>query len=216
MSHRRLVVGISGATGACYAVRLLERVRELPDVETHLVVTPSGVLNLHQELDMSRQAVYALADHVYSPRDVGAALASGSFMTTGMVVAPCSMRSLAAIAHGLSDNLLTRAADVTLKERRRLVLMVRETPFNLAHLRNMTAVTEMGGVVFPPLPAFYMHPASLDDMVDHTVCRVLELFDIRIPGPRWEGVGSAADSALRLAAGSDRVQPGVDGHRAGQ
>jgi 4-hydroxy-3-polyprenylbenzoate decarboxylase len=194
VSGRRLVVGISGATGAHYAVQLLRRVREYGGVETHLVVTPSGVLNLHQELGMDRHSVYALADCVYSPRDVGAALASGSFATAGMVVAPCSMRSLAAIAHGLSDNLLTRAADVTLKERRRLVLMVRETPFNLAHLRNMTAVTEMGGVIFPPLPAFYMHPASLDDMIDHTVCRVLDLFDIRIPGPRWEGMGPG-DSA---------------------
>ena len=190
MIPRRLVVGISGATGARYAVRLLQRVREHGGVETHLVVTPAGVLNIHHELGLNRQAVHALADQVYSPRDVGAALASGGFATAGMVVVPCSMRSLAAIAHGLSDNLLTRAADVTLKERRRLVLMVRETPFNLAHLRNMTAVTEMGGVIFPPLPAFYMHPASLDDMVDHTVCRVLELFDIQVPGPRWEGMAS--------------------------
>ncbi|HEX7387602.1 MAG TPA: UbiX family flavin prenyltransferase [Castellaniella sp.] len=188
----RLVVGISGATGAQYAVRLLQRVREHGGIESHLVVTPSGVLNIQYELGLSRQDVHALADHFYSPRDVGAALASGGFATAGMVVVPCSMRSLAAIAHGLSDNLLTRAADVTLKERRRLVLMVRETPFNLAHLRNMTAVTEMGGVIFPPLPAFYMHPASLDEMVDHTVCRVLELFDIHVPGPRWEGMDRKA------------------------
>ncbi|MGB6242283.1 MAG: UbiX family flavin prenyltransferase [Castellaniella sp.] len=186
-SKRRLVVGISGATGAQYAIRLLMLART-QDVETHLVISPSGVLNIRHELGLDRQAVHALADHVYSPRDVGATLASGSFATAGMVVAPCSMRTLAAIAHGLSDNLITRAADVTLKERRRLVLMVRETPLNLAHLRNMTAVTEMGGVIFPPLPAFYMRPASLDDMIDHTVCRVLDLFDIRVPGPRWEGM----------------------------
>ncbi len=120
-------------------------------------------------------------------RDVGATLASGAFQTAGMVIVPCSMRTLAAVAHGLSDNLITRAADVTLKERRRLVMMVRETPFNLAHLRNMTAVTEMGGIVFPPLPAFYHRPASIEEMVDHTVARVLELFDIAVPGPRWEG-----------------------------
>lgn len=186
--RQRLVVGISGATGAQYAIRLLERVRELGTIETHLVVSPSGLLNIRHELDLSRQAVHALADHVYSHRDVGATLASGSFVTTGMVIVPCSMRTLAAVAHGLSDNLLTRAADVTLKERRRLVMMVRETPFNLAHLRNMTAVTEMGGVIFPPLPAFYMRPQSIEEMVDHTVCRVLDLFGIEVEGPRWEGM----------------------------
>lgn len=186
--RRRLVVGISGATGAQYAIRLLQLARELGTIETHLVVSPAGVLNIRHELGMMRQAVYALADHVYSHRDVGATLASGSFQTAGMVIVPCSMRTLAAVAHGLSDNLLTRAADVTLKERRRLVLMVRETPLNLAHLRNMTAVTEMGGVVFPPLPAFYMRPQTLDEMIDHTVCRVLDLFDIHAPGPRWDGM----------------------------
>jgi len=195
--RRRLVVGITGATGARYALRLLELARS-QDVETHLVISPSGVLNIRHELDMDRAAVHALADHVYSPRDVGAALASGSFTTAGMVVAPCSMRTLAAVAHGLSDNLIARAADVTLKERRLLVLMVRETPFNLAHLRNMTAVTEMGGVIFPPLPAFYMRPSSLDDMIDHTVCRVLDLFDIHVPGPRWEGMdGTPGTGSLR-------------------
>ena len=120
-------------------------------------------------------------------------LASGGFATAGMVVVPCSMRTLAAVAHGLSDNLVTRAADVTLKERRRLVLMVRETPLNLAHLRNMTAVTEMGGVIFPPLPAFYHHPKTLEEMVDHTVARVLELFDIAVPGPHWDGMQGPAD-----------------------
>lgn len=187
-SVRRLVVGITGATGAIYALRLLQAVRPLPDVETHLVVSPSGVLNIKHELDITRQQVHALADHVYSFRDVGATLASGSFATTGMVIVPCSMRTLAAVAHGLSDNLITRAADVTLKERRRLLLAVRETPFNLAHLRNMMAVTEMGGIVFPPLPAFYMRPASMDDMIDHTVVRMLELLDIHIPGPRWDGM----------------------------
>lgn len=187
-SVRRLVVGITGATGAIYALRLLQAVRPLSDVETHLVVSPSGVLNIKHELDITRQQVHALADHVYSFRDVGATLASGSFATTGMVIVPCSMRTLAAVAHGLSDNLITRAADVTLKERRRLLLAVRETPFNLAHLRNMTAVTEMGGIVFPPLPAFYMRPASMDDMIDHTVVRMLELLDIHIPGPRWDGM----------------------------
>ena len=184
---RRLVVGITGATGAIYAVRMLQALQGVQDVESHLVISTSGVLNIKHELDISRHEVQALADHVHNVRDVGATLASGAFRTAGMVIAPCSMRTLAAVAHGLSDNLITRAADVTLKERRRLVLMVRETPFNLAHLRNMTAVTEMGGIVFPPLPAFYHRPRSIDEMVDHTVARVLELFDIAVPGPTWEG-----------------------------
>ena len=190
---RRLVVGISGATGAQYAVRLLQLAREQGGVETHLVMSPSGVLNVRHELGLNRQAVQAMADHVHSHRDVGAVLASGGFQTAGMVVAPCSMRTLAAVAHGLSDNLITRAADVTLKERRRLVLMVRETPLNLAHLRNMTAVTEMGGVIFPPLPAFYLRPATVDELIDHTVCRVLDLFGIHVPGPRWEGLDTPDD-----------------------
>ncbi len=185
---RRLVIGITGATGALYAVRMLQALRGVDDVETHLVVSASGVLNIKHELDVSRHDVYALADHVHSVRDVSATLASGAFQTAGMVIVPCSMRTLAAVAHGLSDNLITPPADVTLKERRRLVMMVRETPFNLAHLRNMTAVTEMGGIVFPPLPAFYHRPASIEEMVDHTVARVLELFDIHVPGPHWEGM----------------------------
>lgn len=188
---RRFVIGITGATGATYALRMLQALRGVPDVESHLVVTPSGLLNIKYELGLSRQDVQALADRVYSFRDVGATLASGGFATVGMVVVPCSMRTLAAVAHGLSDNLVTRAADVTLKERRRLVLMVRETPLNLAHLRNMTAVTEMGGIIFPPLPAFYHHPKTLDEMVDHTVARVLELFDIHVPGPHWEGASES-------------------------
>ena len=184
---RRLVIGITGATGSIYAVRMLQVLQGVQDVESHLVISTSGVLNIKHELDIGRHEVQALADHVHGVRDVGATLASGAFQTAGMVIAPCSMRTLAAVAHGLSDNLITRAADVTLKERRRLVLMVRETPFNLAHLRNMTAVTEMGGIVFPPLPAFYHRPRSLEEMVDHTVARVLELFDIAVPGPTWEG-----------------------------
>jgi len=186
-SPRRLVVAVTGATGAIYAVRMLQALRAVPDVETHLIVSASGVLNVRHELDASRQDLHALADVVHGVRDVGATLASGAFDTAGMVVVPCSMRTLAAVAHGLSDNLITRAADVTLKERRRLVLMVRETPLNLAHLRNMTAVTEMGGIVFPPLPAFYHRPRSIEEMVDHTVARVLDLFGIQVPGPQWMG-----------------------------
>jgi 4-hydroxy-3-polyprenylbenzoate decarboxylase len=184
----RLVVGISGATGALYPVMLLKRARAL-GIETHLVVTPSGVLNVHHELGLSRGELEALADRAYAPGDVGACIASGSFGTAAMVVSPCSMKTLAAIAHGLSDNLLTRAADVTLKERRRLVLMVRETPFNLAHLRNMTAVTEMGGIVYPPLPAFYLKPASIDELVAEGVERVLALLGFASAAPRaWQGL----------------------------
>jgi len=187
LAKRRLVVGITGATGSVYALRMLQMLRNVPDIETHLVISPSGVLNIRYELDMDRADFFALADRTYSFRDVGATLASGGFPTAGMVVVPCSMRTLAAVAHGFSDNLITRAADVTVKERRRLVMMIRETPLNLAHLRNMTAVTEMGGVIFPPLPAFYHHPKTIEEMVDHTVARVLELFDIDVQGPVWEG-----------------------------
>ncbi|MBL8349207.1 MAG: UbiX family flavin prenyltransferase [Burkholderiaceae bacterium] len=185
---RRLVVGITGASGAVYGVRLLQRAREL-GLETHLVVTPAGVLNAHHELDLDRAALDALADRAYAPADIGACVASGSFDTAAMVVAPCSMKTLAAVAHGFGDNLLTRAADVTLKERRPLLLMVRETPFNLAHLRNMTAVTEMGGIVFPPLPAFYNKPASIAELVDDTVERALALAGVRDAQPKaWSGL----------------------------
>jgi flavin prenyltransferase len=184
----RVVVGVTGATGAIYAVRLLQRLKAVGS-ETHLVASPAGVLNVHHELGLDRRALEALADHAYNPADVGAAIASGSFATDAMVVAPCSMRTLAAVAHGLSDNLLTRAADVMLKERRRLVLMVRETPFNLAHLRNMTAVTEMGGIVFPPLPAFYHRPQTIDELVDDTVERVLALIGVAGAAPKtWAGL----------------------------
>lgn len=185
---RRVVVGITGATGAVYALRLLDRLKA-SGCETHLVASPAGVLNVHHELGLDRRGLEARADVAYAPGDVGAAIASGSFATDAMVVSPCSMKSLAAIAHGLADNLLTRAADVTLKERRRLVLMVRETPFNLAHLRNMTAVTEMGAVVFPPLPAFYHRPGSIDELVDDTVERVLALIGVEGAHPRaWPGL----------------------------
>lgn len=184
---KKLVIGITGATGAIYAIRMLEHIQTLSDVESHLIVSSSGVLNMQYELGIGKKEVSALADYVYNINDVGATLASGAFDTAGMIIVPCSMRTLAACAHGLSDNLITRAADVHLKERRRLVLAVRETPFNLAHLRNMTAVTEMGGIIFPPLPAFYHHPKTLDDMVQHTVARMLGLFDIHMDSPQWEG-----------------------------
>lgn len=184
----RVVVGITGATGAVYGVRLLHRLKST-EAEVHLVVSSAGVVNVNHELGLDRKALEGLADFAYSPADIGAAIASGSFSTHAMVVAPCSMRSLAAVAHGMCDNLLTRAADVTLKERRRLILMVRETPFNLAHLRNMTAVTEMGGIIFPPLPAFYHHPASIEEMVDESVERVLASIGIEGAAPRsWPGL----------------------------
>jgi 4-hydroxy-3-polyprenylbenzoate decarboxylase len=188
---RRLVVAITGATGAIYGVRLLQQLGATPGVETHLVVSDAASLTLHQEAGMQRRDVEALAHVVHRNRDVGASIASGSFQSDGMVIAPCSMKTLASVAHALSDNLIARAADVALKERRRLVLMVRETPFNLAHLRNMTAVTEMGGIVFPPVPSFYHRPASIDEMVDHTVSRVLDLFGIEHTlAPRWNGMKS--------------------------
>ena len=188
---RRLVVAITGATGAVYGVRLLEHLRAVGGIETHVVVSDSAALTLHQETGLQRKDVEALADVAHRYRDVGASIASGSFKSDGMVIAPCSMKTLASVAHGLSDNLIARAADVVLKERRKLVLMVRETPFNLAHLRNMTAVTEMGGIVFPPLPSFYHKPASIDEMVDHTVSRVLDLFGIDNDiAPRWQGFGT--------------------------
>lgn len=184
-----MIVAITGATGAVYGVRLLQILGAIPGVETHLLVSEAGVLNLHQELALSRKEVESLAHVVHNVRDVGASIASGSFQSHGMIVAPCSMKTLAGIAHGLSDNLITRAADVVLKERRRLVLMVRETPFNLAHLRNMTAVTEMGGIIFPPLPGFYHKPQSIEDMVDHTLGRVLDLYEIEHAlAPRWQGL----------------------------
>jgi flavin prenyltransferase len=191
---RRLIVAITGATGVIYGVRLLETLRRVGGVETHLLISNGGWLNLQHELDLEKSTVHALADVVHSVRDVGASIASGSFATDGMVVAPCSMKTLASIAHGFSDNLITRAADVVLKERRRLVLMVRETPFNLAHLRNMTAVTEMGGIIFPPLPAFYHRPQSIDEMVGQTVERVIDLFGLGAPiATAWRGMRDGDD-----------------------
>jgi len=188
-SPRRLIVAITGATGAVYGVRLLEVLGAVPGIETHLVVSAAGWMNVEQELERPRRSVEALASVVHNVRDVGASIASGSFATAGMVVAPCSMRTLAAIALGLSDNLVARAADVVLKERRRLVLLARETPLNLAHLRNMAAVTEMGAIVFPPLPAFYQRPKSVAEIVDHTVGRVLELLSIeQTLSPPWQGL----------------------------
>lgn len=192
-AKRRIVVAITGATGAIYGLRLLDALAALPDWETHLVVSEAGVLNAWQELKLSRGEIESRAAVVHHPRDIGATIASGSFLGEGMIVAPCSMKTLAAIAHGLADNLVSRAADVVLKERRRLVLMVRETPLNLAHLRNMTAVTEMGGIIYPPMPAFYTGATAIDALVDHTVGRVLDLFGVHVPQmQRWQGMRGAA------------------------
>ncbi len=186
---KRLIVGITGATGAVYGVKILQTLRENPDFESHLVLTEAGALNLWHELKMRRKELEKLADAAYHPNDIAAAIASGSFLTEGMRIAPCSMKTLAAVAHAHADDLVSRAADVVLKERRRLVLLPRETPLNLAHLRNMTAVSEMGGIIFPPVPAFYALPKSLEELVAHTVARVLDLFGVHSPKlARWQGM----------------------------
>ena len=193
---KRLVVGITGATGAAYGVRLLEELRRLPGWESHLVLSEAGVLNAWQELGLKRREIERLAHRAYAPKDIGATIASGSFLTEGMVIAPCSMKTLAAVAHAHADDLVSRAADVTLKERRRLVLLPREAPLNLAHLRNMVAVSEMGGIVFPPVPALYARPRTIADLVEHTVRRVLDLFGVHSPKlARWQGMkkGPAED-----------------------
>lgn len=186
---KKIIVAIAGASGAVYGVRLLQVLKTMPGVQTHLTVSSAGLLTLRHEMHMDRAHVEQLADVVHAAHDVGAQIASGSFQCDGMVIAPCSMRTLAAVALGLSDNLVTRAADVMLKERRRLVLMVRETPFNLAHLRNMTSVTEMGGIIFPPVPSFYHPPASIDAMVNQTVGRVLDVLGLpQADAQRWSGL----------------------------
>ena len=176
--RQRIIVGISGASGAIYGVRLLQALRTLPGIETHAVISDAGWLNITHELGLERTHAPALADVVHSIDHIGASIASGSFRASGMVVAPCSMRTLAAIAHGLADNLLTRAADVALKERPRLVLMVRESPLHLTHLRNMVAVTEMGGIICRPLPAFYLRPQTVGEVVDYSIARVLDLLGL--------------------------------------
>ncbi len=186
---KRLIVGITGATGAVYGVEVLRTLQGLEDWESHLVLSEAGALNLWHELKMRRKELEKLADAAYHPNDIAAAIASGSFLTEGMVIAPCSMKTLAAVAHAHADDLVSRAADVVLKERRRLVLLPRETPLNLAHLRNMTAVSEMGGIIFPPVPAFYALPKSIDELVGHTVARVLDLFGVHSPKlARWQGM----------------------------
>lgn len=187
---KKIIVAITGATGSIYGIRMLEFLRHDDTVETHLVLSSAGALTAKTETPYSKESIQALADVVHHARDIGASIASGSFITAGMVIAPCSMKTLGSIANGIADNLIARAADVILKERRRLVLMVRETPFNLAHLRNMTAATEMGGIIAPPLPAFYTQPDNLDALINQSVGRTLELLGIDTGDliERWKGV----------------------------
>lgn len=185
MSTRRIIIGISGASGFQYGYKALQLLKPM-DIEVHLVISRGGEMTLERETRIRRDEVLAMADVVHPLANVGASIASGSFRTMGMLIAPCSMRSLAAIAHAMSDNLLTRAADVVLKERRRLVLMARETPLNLAHIDNMRRVTEMGAIVFPPVPALYNQPVIADEIITHSVARALDLFDLDVGElPRW-------------------------------
>ncbi len=187
---RRLVVGISGASGAAYGIRLLERLKEI-DIESHLVMSKAGEMTVAYETDKKPGEIRALANHAYAPSDVGAAIASGSFKTLGMIVAPCSVRTMSEIASGVTSSLLTRAADVALKERRRLVLMVRETPLHSGHLRTMLQLAELGAIIAPPLPALYAGAQTIAELVDHSVCRALDLFGLDVPGTkRWgEDIG---------------------------
>ena len=187
---RRIVVGISGSTGAIYGIRLLQILRGVPDVETHLVITSPGKRTIVQETEMAVREVEALADVAYDNKDIGASLASGSFRTAGMVIAPCSIKTAAGLAYGFADTLLIRAGDVALKERRPLILLVRETPLHLGHLRMLTHLAENGAVILPPMPAFYTRPKTLDDVINHTLARVLDHLGIEQHlVPEWKGTG---------------------------
>jgi len=193
VAPRRLIVAVTGASGAIYGTRLLQHLREA-GIQTHLVLSSAGVLNAHAELGLKRHEIEGLADVVHPVGDLGASIASGSYCCDGMVIAPCSVKTLAAVAHGFGDNLISRAADVCLKERRRVVLLVREAPLNLAHIRAMESVTLMGGIVFPPVPAFYVQPASIEALVDATLSRVLDLFGIENSlAPRWHEMRPAEE-----------------------
>ncbi len=211
MTELPLIIGISGASGVIYGIRLLEVLRDL-GIETHLVLSKSGELTIAHETDHKIADIRALATHVYAQSDIGASIASGSFRTRGMIVAPCSMKSMAEIAAGTTSGLLTRAADVVLKERRRLVLMTRETPLHAGHLRSMTQLSEMGAIIAPPVPAFYARPQTLDDMINHTIGRVLDLFDIdaklvrrwKTPISNDSASDASAESATRMSSPYDR------------
>lgn len=193
---KRIIVALTGATGAIYGVRILQRLREA-GAETHLVISRWGARTLLHETNWSREQVEALASQTYAPADMSAVISSGSFRTEGMIIAPCSAKTLASIAHGYGDNLVHRAADVVLKERRKLVLAVREAPLSDIHLENMLKLSRMGAVILPPMPAFYNHPQTVDDVVEHTVTRILDQFGIEVPSAaRWAGemgVGKATD-----------------------
>lgn len=187
---KRLIIAITGATGAIYGVRMLQVLQPMPEWETHLVISSAGLVNLKHELDMTRDDLSALADVTHGIHDIAATIASGGFKTQGMIIAPCSMKTLAAVAHGFGDNLISRAADVALKERRRVVIMPRETPLHLVHIRNMATVTEMGGIIFPPMPAFYSKNNSISAMVDEAVGRILDMYGVDVTGlyTPWEGL----------------------------
>jgi len=192
---KRIIVGISGASGAIHGIRLLQVLREVDGIETHLVISPAGRRTVALETEFSAEQVESMADYVYKPGDIAAPISSGSFRTAGMIVAPCSIKTLSGIATSYADNLLVRAADVTLKDRRTLVLMVRETPLHLGHLRLLVQVAEMGAVVMPPMPAFYHRPVTLDEVIDQIVNRALDLLGVELPQDlfqRWEGVGGTA------------------------
>jgi flavin prenyltransferase len=188
-ASRRVVVAITGASGSVYGWRLMQILKERADIETHLVLSRAGALTLRQETGCDPDEVRALADVVHSPGDIGATIASGSFRTHGMIIAPCSIKALSAVAHSYSADLVSRAADVTLKEGRPLLLMVRETPFHLGHLRLMTAAAEAGATIAPPIPAFYHHHDTVGEIVDHSVRRVLDRLGLQGGGPEWEGLG---------------------------
>ncbi|OUS16195.1 3-octaprenyl-4-hydroxybenzoate carboxy-lyase [Gammaproteobacteria bacterium 50_400_T64] len=187
---KRVIIAITGATGCIYGIRLLQVLAELPEVETHLILSPAGIITAKHETGFDKKAISVLADVCHSHKDFGASISSGSFPVHSMVVAPCSMNTLGSIAHGLDNNLISRAAGVTLKERRTLVLLPRETPLHLVHLRNMTIVTEMGGIIAPPVPSFYQHPVNIEDIVNQTVGRTLDSLGIDAPDlvQRWEGL----------------------------
>jgi len=187
---KRIVIAMTGATGAIYGVRMLQILQKQEDWEAHLVISSAGLVNLKYEIGMERAELYALADVVHGVNDIAASIASGSFKTEGVIIAPCSMKTLSAVAHGYGDNLISLSADVALKERRRVVIMPRETPLNLAHIRNMASVTEMGGIIFPPMPAFYSKSDSIMAMVDEGVGRVLDMFGVNVTGlfEPWEGL----------------------------
>ena len=183
----KLIIAITGASGAIFGIRLLETLKDIKEVETHLMISKAANITINDETNYKISEVKKLANHCYNAEDISACTSSGSFRTDGMIIAPCSIKTMSAIAHSYCDNLITRSADVILKERLKLVLMLRETPLHLTHLRNMVSISENGGIIYPPVPAFYSKPTNVDDIVNHTIYRVLDLFDINIPAlKRWK------------------------------